>query len=73
MYVCLCKGVTCSQIRAAVSGAGVYRMRDLARELGVATQCGRCASCAKSLLDETLGRMGAVASGEAAGAAAVSA
>lgn len=54
MYVCVCKGVTCSQIRQAVCSRGACRMRDLARELGVATQCGRCASCAKGVLEESL-------------------
>lgn len=49
MYVCLCKAVTDSQIREAVAqGAG--SMKDLANELGVATQCGKCGCDARELL-----------------------
>ena len=51
MYVCLCKGVTEKCIRNAVAD-GASRMRDLRIDLGVAAQCGRCAQCAKNLLDE---------------------
>ncbi len=49
MYVCLCKAVTDSQIREAVE-SGASSMRDLARELGVATQCGKCGCDARELL-----------------------
>ena len=55
MYVCLCKGVTCSAIRSAVTEQGVASLRDLSRDLGVATQCGKCARTARQLLDEALG------------------
>ena len=48
MYVCLCHGVTDRDIRAAVCN-GATRMRDLAKELGVATECGRCACTANQL------------------------
>ena len=51
MYVCLCEGVTDGQIRTAV-GVGVSSMRQLREQLGVASQCGRCACHAKQLLDE---------------------
>lgn len=54
MYVCLCKGVTDHEIRKAVRNGGVTTMRELRDELGVATQCGRCARCAKDVLDEAL-------------------
>ncbi|QFX95231.1 (2Fe-2S)-binding protein [Acidithiobacillus thiooxidans ATCC 19377] len=27
-------------------------MRDLRQQLGVASQCGRCATCAKAILDQ---------------------
>ncbi|MEI7968087.1 MAG: bacterioferritin-associated ferredoxin [Betaproteobacteria bacterium] len=53
MYVCLCEGVTDSQIRRAVEG-GMCTMRQLQDELGVARNCGRCACYARSLLDESL-------------------
>ena len=54
MYVCVCKGVTCGEIRSAVSEQGVGSLRELSRHLGVATQCGKCASCARRVLNEAL-------------------
>lgn len=61
MYVCLCKGVTCSAIRSAVNEQGVASLRELSRNLGVATQCGKCAHSARQVLNEALG--GCAASG----------
>lgn len=49
VYVCLCKAVTDQQIQQAVED-GACTMRDLARELGVATQCGKCGCDARELL-----------------------
>lgn len=54
MYVCVCKGVTCNAIRAAVQAEGVASLRDLRRNLGVATQCGKCANSARQILNEAL-------------------
>ena len=54
MYVCLCKGVTDHEIRGMVHHRGVTTMRQLRDELGVSTQCGRCARCAKGVLQEAL-------------------
>lgn len=51
MYVCICSAVTDSEIREAVRG-GACTLRDLKRELGVAGSCGRCAPCARELLQE---------------------
>jgi len=53
MIVCLCKQVRCKDIRSAAVN-GVATMRDLSRELGVATQCGKCAQCARGILQESL-------------------
>ncbi len=53
MYVCVCKGVTDGQIRQAVR-EGASTMRELSARLGVATGCGRCASHARIVLDESL-------------------
>ncbi|MBZ0071369.1 MAG: (2Fe-2S)-binding protein [Gammaproteobacteria bacterium] len=71
MYVCLCKGVTCGAIRTAVTHQGAASLRDLSRDLGVATQCGKCARSARQVLDDALGasRTGGC-SGQAAGVAA---
>jgi bacterioferritin-associated ferredoxin len=60
MYVCICKQVTCGQIRAAAS-AGVSSVRDLRQRLGVASQCGKCARCARGILEQA--RCGAVSAG----------
>lgn len=49
MYVCLCKAVTDSQIRDAVE-QGACSMKELASQLGVATQCGKCGCDARELL-----------------------
>ncbi|MFN2329450.1 MAG: (2Fe-2S)-binding protein [Chromatocurvus sp.] len=67
MYVCLCKGVTCGAIRSAVNEKGIDNLRDLCRNLGVATQCGKCAYSARQVLDEALN----VCSGDCCGAEAV--
>lgn len=53
MYVCLCKAVTDRQIRAAAEG-GCNSMRDLQRELGVASCCGKCAPSAREILHDAI-------------------
>ncbi|MDD5388102.1 MAG: (2Fe-2S)-binding protein [Gallionellaceae bacterium] len=51
MYVCVCQAVTERQVREAVE-RGVTSMRGLREQLGVASECGRCARCAHSILKE---------------------
>ena len=51
MYVCLCRGITDSQIRRAVA-AGCDRFSDLRRELDLASQCGKCGSLAREIFHE---------------------
>ena len=51
MYVCLCKGVTDTQIRDAVTD-GACSMRDLRERLDVASQCGKCGRDCKSIINE---------------------
>ena len=53
MYICICHGITDHQIRACVKD-GARSLCDLSGQLGVATQCGSCASSALSILDEAL-------------------
>lgn len=49
MYVCICNGVTDSQIMNAASN-GVSTLQQLSDELNVGTCCGCCKKCAKGLL-----------------------
>ena len=51
MYVCICNSVTDGDIREAAS-RGARTVKDLRRELGVASDCGKCASCAHEVLCE---------------------
>lgn len=51
MYVCLCKGITDSQIREAAS-QGASSLSQVRRQLGVASCCGKCASTAREILNE---------------------
>ena len=51
MYVCICNSVTDGQIKQAVE-EGASSMRDLRKSLKVATCCGRCATCARQVLNE---------------------
>jgi len=49
MYVCICNGVTDRDIQEAVL-RGARTVKDLRRELGVASDCGKCAGCAREVL-----------------------
>ncbi len=49
MYVCLCKGITDSQIRSAIED-DAQSLRDLRDDLGVMTQCGQCACLTKDIV-----------------------
>ena len=51
MFVCVCNGVTESQIREAVAD-GVVSLQELHDRLGVASQCGGCGDYALSLIHE---------------------
>jgi bacterioferritin-associated ferredoxin len=53
MIVCICKGVSDRHIRSAVKG-GAASLRDLTRELGVGTCCGKCVPHAKATLCASL-------------------
>ena len=53
MYVCVCKGITDTQIRAAVQD-GASSLREVRNTLGVATQCGKCGILARQILRESL-------------------
>jgi bacterioferritin-associated ferredoxin len=54
MYVCVCHGVTDTDIRRLVRTEGACTLRELSQQLGVATQCGKCGRCAKQVLCEAV-------------------
>ena len=49
MIVCICKAVSDKRIRRAAS-EGVVTLRELSRELGVGTCCGKCVPQAREVL-----------------------
>ena len=56
MYVCICNGITERDIQKAAAD-GATTLQDLCRELGIASGCGKCASCAHECLrDATCAR-----------------
>ncbi|MGY0634754.1 (2Fe-2S)-binding protein [Luteimonas sp. A478] len=55
VYVCLCHGVTDSEIRDAAT-AGCGEMSELMMRTGCGSSCGSCIETASGLLDEVHGR-----------------
>lgn len=53
MYVCLCKGVTDTQIRQAVVN-GAQSVREVNRLLGTASECGKCGIMTRDIVNQTL-------------------
>ena len=53
MYICICNAITDRQIVQAAE-QGARSPDDLAHGLGVGLGCGRCTSCAITLLQETV-------------------
>jgi bacterioferritin-associated ferredoxin len=53
MIVCVCNNVSETEIRQAVQ-LGIRNMTQLRQDLGVATCCGKCHSCAKQVLQASL-------------------
>ena len=53
MYVCLCKAVTDRQIKEFVNG-GAGSFEDVCKQLGVATQCGKCSQLAQNIVEVTV-------------------
>jgi bacterioferritin-associated ferredoxin len=49
MIVCVCRRISDQQIRQAAAD-GAHSLECLQFDLGVATQCGRCADCASRVL-----------------------
>jgi len=53
MYICVCKGITDNDIREAVNG-GAESMREVRNQLGVSSQCGKCACEVRDIVKNTL-------------------
>lgn len=53
MIVCICNNVSERDIQRAVA-SGMSTMGELRRNLGVATCCGKCDSCARQVLQTCL-------------------
>ncbi|OEZ62217.1 MULTISPECIES: bacterioferritin-associated ferredoxin [unclassified Duganella] len=53
MIVCVCNNISDREIRQAME-LGLTSMEELRRDLGVATCCGQCFSCAEEILNEHL-------------------
>lgn len=53
MYVCLCQGVTDTQIREAVID-GASSLREVNSILGTASQCGKCGVATRDIINQTL-------------------
>jgi len=52
MYVCICNAITDKQIRRAAE-SGVTSLWELQKQLGVASNCGKCGEMAVQILRET--------------------
>jgi bacterioferritin-associated ferredoxin len=57
MIVCVCNNISDREIRQAVD-LGLSTMAELRQDLGVATCCGKCFSCAEEILNEHLASAG---------------
>jgi bacterioferritin-associated ferredoxin len=53
MYICLCKAITDSHIREAVAN-GATHFSQVRKELGLASQCGKCGLIARQVFNESL-------------------
>ena len=51
MYVCLCKGITDTQIRAAVD-LGANSITKLQKKIGIAQSCGSCIEMTESIIKQ---------------------
>ena len=52
MYVCICNAITDRQIRQAAE-SGVRNLWQLQKELGVASNCGKCKEAAMEILSDS--------------------
>ena len=52
MYVCLCRGVTDSQIKQELEGKSPGQFKDVCSKLGVGKDCGTCLLESEQLLSD---------------------
>lgn len=53
MYICVCKAVSDTRIRDEVA-MGATHLRDLQRNCGLGTCCGKCVPLAREVLQEAI-------------------
>lgn len=53
MYVCICKGITDTQIRDFVQSSG-GNLRAVRNSLGAMTQCGKCALATREIVKQAM-------------------
>ena len=49
MYVCICKGITDTQVRQAMA-SGATGLKDIVRSLGLAQDCAQCVNAAREVM-----------------------
>lgn len=54
MIICVCKAVSDKSIRRNVASGEVISLRDLSRETGLGTCCGKCVPAAREVLSAAL-------------------
>jgi len=54
MYVCLCKGITDSQVQEAIDNGADYKA--LREQLGIAQDCGQCGNTCKEMIKQNQNR-----------------
>ncbi len=53
MYICLCHGITNSQVETAIE-QGAQTLKQLSSELKIGSQCGKCCQSTKQVLNKKL-------------------
>jgi bacterioferritin-associated ferredoxin len=54
MFVCLCKGITDSDIQKLVLEHGVGSIRELKQHVALGSECGSCTKVAQMVIDNTI-------------------
>jgi len=54
MIICVCKAISDKTIRRSVEHGEVISLRDLSRETGLGTCCGKCVPAARATLAQAL-------------------